>query len=121
MAKIDKTEAKASIRKALETGKVPKDIGGIKLSKPLRRSAEKLIAEAKKPETLKMIAGGIAMAASAAAAAKAKRDPGVPPTPPAPPPAPGAPGTANGSSDQIADAIAGAARQMFDQFMARKR
>lgn len=133
MTKSGKKDAGARIRKALKTGKVPKDIGGIKLSKPLRQSAEALIAEAKKPETLRKLAGGIAMAITVAGAkrqgAAAERAahpaPPVPPVPPVPPippiPPVGAGGTTTGGADQIVDALADAARRAIDQFLARGR
>lgn len=129
MAKTDKGAAKAKLKKALKTGKVPKEIGGVRLSKPLRRSAEALIAEAKRPETVSKIAGGIAMAAMAAAAARSQAarpvppvppEPPVPSRPPEPPRAPDAAGSAMGQGGtqpldptQVVDALAQAARQIF--------
>lgn len=100
--------------------KIPKEIAGVKLPKELRRSAEALIEEARKPETIAMLASGVAAIAGAAAAAKAARGPSAPPAGAPPVPlAPGMPGTRAESSDQIADALANAARAVMQGVLKR--
>jgi hypothetical protein len=100
--------------------KVPKEIAGVKLPKELRRSAEALIEQARKPETIALLASGVAAVAGAAAAAKAaKRGAPTPPGESPAPAAPGAPGTRTDSADQITDALTAAARAVMQGVMKR--
>lgn len=137
MAKKDKA-AKAAI-KAAKTGKLPKKVGGVKLDKAVRKSAEKVIARVRGPEGQRMVAAGLAMAASAMAArAGAPRPaapvppeppvppvPPIPPVPPVPPVPPTAPpdgmGRAQIDPQEIADAFGKAATAFFDGLFGRRR
>ena len=56
MAKKDKAA------KSAKAGKIPKSIGGVKLSKTMRKSGEALIAKAQTPQGRQVIAAGLAMA-----------------------------------------------------------
>ena len=112
MAK-DGTKAKDGKRRV----KMPKEIAGVKVPKELRRSAEALIEQARKPETIALLASGVAAIAGAAAAAKAAKHGTHAAT--AAPPAPGKPGTRVESGDQIADALAAAARAVMEGVLKR--
>ena len=98
--------------------KLPKEIAGVKLSKELRRSAEALIEEATRPETLKALATGAAAVAGAAMAAKAARNAqgSGAQTPPASP-QPGEGGTQAGSGDHLAEMLTAAAMKAMQGFM----
>jgi hypothetical protein len=124
-------------KKDKKTGKIPKSIGGVKLSKGLRKSGEKLIEKAGSPEGRRVLAAGLAMAGAAMARAKAAPTPPVPPVPPVPPTArqsgegalpphaPPAPPNGTGAPvvdpAQIADAVGQAATAFFDGLFGRKR
>ena len=114
----DTLEASSMAKDGAKDGKkrikVPKEIAGVKLPKELRRSAEALIEEARKPETIALLASGVAAIAGAAAAAKAAKH-GAPPARPAP----GVPGTRPESSEAIADALANAARAVMQGVLKR--
>ena len=60
-----KTKAKA---------KLPKRVGGVKLSKEIRKAGGKLLAKANSPLGRELIAAGLGLAATAAAAAAAERE-----------------------------------------------
>lgn len=120
-------------------GRIPKKIGGVKLPKSVRKPAEKLIAKASTPEGRRVLAAGLAMAASALAtrstpapraedAPPAPPRPPVPPVPPVPPEPPVAPptppnGVGQGTVDPgaIADAVGKAASAFIDGFLNRRR
>ncbi len=125
-------------------GKIPKKIGGVKLPKSVRKPAEKLIATAASPEGRRVLAAGLAMAASALAtrSTPAPRagdtppvppqppvppEPPVPPIPPEPPTAPTPPPPPNGMGQgtvdpgAIADAVGKAASAFIDGFFNRRR
>jgi Ni,Fe-hydrogenase III small subunit len=99
------------------TRRVPKQIAGIKLPKPLRKSAEALIAEVEKPETRAMLASGATVLVGAVMAAQAKRS-----AAPAAPAAPGEPATppTPSETDKIVDAVSSMARQAMQQMFAKK-
>jgi hypothetical protein len=107
MAKKDKSG------KGVKSGKIPKTIGGVKLSKGLRKSGEALIAKAQTPQGRQVIAAGLAMASAAVARAK------MPPVPPRP--APDGTGTPVVDPAQIVDAVGQAATAFFDGLFGRKR
>ena len=122
-----------------KAGKIPKSIGGVKLSKGLRKSGDKLIETASSPEGRRMLAAGLAMASAAVARARdAGPTPPRPPEPPVPPSAqsgegapppipPAAPTPPDGMGKpvvdpaQIADAVGQAATAFFDGLFGRKR
>lgn len=111
-------------KKAGKAGKIPKEIGGVKLSKPLRKSAEALLAEVNRPATRNMLATGATMLVGAVMAARAKgASPSPPPKPGAttPPPKPGATTPPPSETDQIVDALSSAARQAMERMFAPKR
>ena len=88
-----------------KTGKLPKQIAGVKIPKELRKGAEKLVAKAQSPEGRAAIAKGAAMVAGMAATmaqASAAKKAGVQPVKAEAPAAPGQPGASN---DALADAI----------------
>ncbi len=140
MAKKDKADktVKAVKGGAKKPGRIPKQIGGVKLSKRFRKSGEKLIEQAQTPQGRQVIAAGLAMATAAVARAKANAAhaapmPPVPPAPPhaptppvppVPPRAPGAGGTTGTPTvdpAQIAEAVGQAATAFFDGLFGRKR
>ncbi|HEU0045870.1 hypothetical protein [Sphingomonas sp.] len=87
-----------------KTGKLPKQIGGVKIPKELRKGAEKLVAKAQSPEGRAAIAKGAVMVAGMAATmaqASAAKKAGVQPVKPSVPPVPGQPA----GNDALADAI----------------
>lgn len=122
-------------------GKLPKKIAGVKLSKGLRKPAEKLIAKAQTPEGRRMLAAGFAIAASALATRSTPKPhdtapprppepplppdapdaPPAPPTPPTPPPPPDGMGQATVDPHAIADAVGKAASAFIDGFLNRRR
>ena len=136
MAKKDKADktVKAGTKK---TGRIPKQIAGVKLSKQFRKSGEKLIEKAQTPQGRQVIAAGLAMATAAIAKAKANAahtaptppEPPVPPQapiPPVPPKPPLTPGTTEAGTPmadpaQIAEAVGQAATAFFDGLFGRKR
>ncbi|WP_394653207.1 hypothetical protein [uncultured Sphingomonas sp.] len=122
-------------------GKIPKKIAGVKLSKAVRKPAEKLIAKAQTPEGRRVLAAGLAMAASVLATRStpkpADTPPPVPPVPPVPPAAPEAPvppvppkaptpppdgmGAHMVDPGAIADAVGKAASAFIDGFFNKRR
>jgi hypothetical protein len=101
-------------KKTKKGGKIPKEIGGIKLSKPLRKSAEALIAEVQKPATRHLLATGATMLMGAVMAGQAKRASTSEPA------APGAGGTVPSETDKIVNAVTSVARQAMEQIFAKK-
>ena len=140
MAKKDKVET-AGKGGAKKPGRIPKQIGGVKLSKRFRKSGEKLIEQAQTPQGRQVIAAGLAVATAAVARAKANAAhaapmPPQPPVPPVPPHAPtppvppeplqapgagGTTGTPTVDPAQIVDAVGQAATAFFDGLFGRKR
>lgn len=124
-------------------GKLPKKIAGVKLSKGLRKPAEALIARAQTPEGRRVLAAGLAIAASALATRSTPKaddrppqppephqpplapEPPVPPTAPdAPPPPPAPPhgmGQASIDPGAVADAVGKGASAFIDGFFNRRR
>lgn len=109
----------AKTTKKTGAGRIPKRIAGVKIPKPLRKSAEALITEVEKPETRAMLASGAAMLVGAVIAAQAKR--GAPAAAPAaatsneggaPPPA--------SEGDRLVDAFSALARSALDGVFAKK-
>lgn len=103
------------------TRRVPKKIAGIRLPKPLRKSAEALIAEVDKPETRAMLASGATMLVGAVMAAQARRSatPETPATPGEPGTPPGTSGTQS-ETDRLVDAVSTMARDAMRQVFAKK-
>lgn len=118
-----------------KSGKIPKKIGGIKLSKGVRKSGEALIAKAQTPEGRRAIAATFAMASAAVARVKAAAPtPPAPPVPPEPPvaaqssegvpsvnAAPDGMGTPAIDPQSIAEAVGKAATAFIDGFFGRRR
>ncbi len=92
--------------------RIPKEIGGIKVPKETRRAAEAVIEKVRGPEGRKMVASGLAMAATAAAAMAAKQAQAKKAEPE--PAKPGQSGTVD--SQQVADAIGQAATAFMSKF-----
>lgn len=112
-------------------GKLPKSIGGVKLSKDLRKAGDALIESARSPGGRQVIAAGLAMAANAASKrARATQSqppvppqpaaPAQPPVPPFPPQAPGQPGVPPDVA-QMVEAFSAATTAFLDGFFGRRR
>ncbi|MFS0772152.1 hypothetical protein [Sphingomonas sp. 1P08PE] len=120
-----------------KTGKLPKRIGGIKLPKELRRTANSLIEQADSPAGRQVLAAGLTMAAAAASAALTRKPevrpaasggqpvPPVPPEAPVPPFPPEAPLPPQGTTrspdpHEIGVALGKAAEQVLGAFLRKK-
>lgn len=107
-----------------KTGKLPKQIGGIKIPKDLRKKGDALIEKANTPQGREAITAGLAMAATLAVAAidrqRAKKAPEAKSaeTEAKPGAAPGTPGVQNPQA--VADAIGQAAEMMLGRFFGKK-
>lgn len=98
--------------------KMPKDIGGFKVPKDLRKTGEAIIEKANSPEGRQVIAAGLAMATTAAVAAMERQKAKKPAEPEPAAQKPGDPGTQ--SPQAVADAIGQAAEMMLGRFFGKK-